>query len=315
LQDGQPSVGLFSSEGGQFIGGYAMSDDHWLKTAAALSALWDGEPIKRVRRGDGVIILPGRRVAMHLLLQPGVANRLLGNRHLADQDLLSRVLATAPASTAGTRLWRNPRPESRAAIHRYSSSMLRILEHSPPLAEGTRNALEPRRLSMSSDARGSCISFADHIERQLGPDGALAPIRALANKLPEHAARLGAVLALVEDLERPELHAQYLEAGILLAEHYAAEATRLHEIGGQDPELELAQRTLNWIHRHWEGAPLVSLPDLYTYGPNPIRGKATAQRILNILLDHGWLVREKGPAKVNGTPRREVWRVVSEHRG
>jgi hypothetical protein len=314
LQDGLPSVGLFSSEGGQFIGGYAMSDDHWLSTAAALSALWDGEPIKRVRRGDGIIVLPGRRVAMHLLVQPGVANRLIGNRHLADQGLLSRMLSTAPVSAAGTRFWREPDPEGRFAISRYSSSILRILEHPPALAPGTLNALEPRRLGIRSRARAGYIGFADQIERQLAPDAALAPIRALASKLPEHAARLGAVLALIEDLERTELDVHSLQAGILLAEHYAAEASRLHEPGRLDPKLELAQRTLCWIKEHWAGAPFISLPDLYTRGPAAIREKATAQQIVSILEDHGWLVREHGPAKVNGTMRREVWRLVPEHR-
>ena len=94
LQGGHPSIGVFSAEGGQFLGGYGMSKDHRLKTAAALSGLWDGEPIRRVRRGDGVILLPGRRVAMHLLVQPGVSHLLLGSRELKDQGLVSRVLAT-----------------------------------------------------------------------------------------------------------------------------------------------------------------------------------------------------------------------------
>ena len=39
LQGGHPSVGVFSAEGGQFLGGYGMSKDHRLKTAAALSGL------------------------------------------------------------------------------------------------------------------------------------------------------------------------------------------------------------------------------------------------------------------------------------
>ena len=61
LVSGYPSVGVFSAEGGQFVGGHSMSEDHRLKTAAALSGLWDGAPIKRVRSGDGISILPGRR--------------------------------------------------------------------------------------------------------------------------------------------------------------------------------------------------------------------------------------------------------------
>ncbi len=59
LAVGQPSVGVFASEGGQFIGGHGMSDDNKLRTAAGLSSVWDGEPIRRVRAGDGSIILPG----------------------------------------------------------------------------------------------------------------------------------------------------------------------------------------------------------------------------------------------------------------
>ena len=54
------ALGSLLSEGGQFIGGHGMSDDAKLRTAAGLSAAWDGEPFKRVR-ADGAIMLPGRR--------------------------------------------------------------------------------------------------------------------------------------------------------------------------------------------------------------------------------------------------------------
>lgn len=56
---GEPSIGLFSDEGGTFIGGYGMSDEARLRTGAGLSDMWDGKAIKRVRGGDGVTILTG----------------------------------------------------------------------------------------------------------------------------------------------------------------------------------------------------------------------------------------------------------------
>ena len=59
---GWPSLGIFAAEGGQFIGGHGMTDEAKLRTAAGLSAAWDGEPFKRVRSGEGVSILPGRRL-------------------------------------------------------------------------------------------------------------------------------------------------------------------------------------------------------------------------------------------------------------
>jgi uncharacterized protein DUF3987 len=59
MQQGHPSTGC-SHQGGQFVGGHAMSEDNKLASAAAFSSCWDGEPIKRVRAKDGVTILPGR---------------------------------------------------------------------------------------------------------------------------------------------------------------------------------------------------------------------------------------------------------------
>ena len=49
LDGGWPSVGLFSDEGGRFLGGFAMSEEQRIKTMAGLNSLWDGQPITRTR--------------------------------------------------------------------------------------------------------------------------------------------------------------------------------------------------------------------------------------------------------------------------
>ena len=165
LAGGHPSVGVFSAEGGQFIGGHGMSEDNRLKTAAAMSGLWDGEAVRRVRAGDGISILPGRRVAAHLMLQPGVAMGLLGDATLIDQGLLSRVLASHPDSLAGLRLWREPQPESEAKLKRYGARLLSILEQPLPLAPGKQNELALPSLCLSPEARRLLIQFGDHVER------------------------------------------------------------------------------------------------------------------------------------------------------
>lgn len=311
MPNGQPSLGLFSAEGGQFIGGHGMSADHRIKTAAALSGLWDGEPVKRVRAGDGVMVLPGRRLSLHLMAQPNVAAMLLSDESLRDQGLLSRILVAAPAPTAGTRLWRDPKPESDAAIKRYGARLLDVLETPLPLAEGTTNELRPRVLPLSRSAVVTWTTFADHVERLIGPDGALAPIRGLGNKLAEHAARLAGVLALVDDLHVAEVGDRDLAAGIELVEHYAGEALRLADDGASNPDLRLAERTLAWLRTGWPEAA-VSLPDLYQRGPRAIRDQATARRMVGILEDHGWLARLPRGALVAGTFRREVWKIAKE---
>ena len=306
---GHPSLGIFSTEGGQFIGGHGMSEDNRIKTAAGLSDLWDGKPIRRVRVNDGATILPGRRLSVHLMAQPGVASGLFSDERLADQGLLSRLLVAAPESIVGSRVWHEEQPETDRAIRRYGARLLDILEAPLPLRAGTTNELEPRTIALSADARGVWIRFVNHIEREIAPGRALELIRGLANKLTEHTARLAAVLALVEDLSTGEIQAAEIEAGIVLAEYYASEALRLHGAARVSAELILAQRLLNWLLTSW-GEPAVSLPDIYQRSLNAIGDKATAARLVSILEDHGWLARIHKGAVIAGHQRRDAWRIV-----
>jgi hypothetical protein len=308
---GHPSLGIFSDEGGQFIGGHGMADEAKLRTATGLSGLWDGEPIKRVRAGDGATVLPGRRFAMHLMAQPEVAARMLSDPQLKDQGFLSRCLVTAPGSIAGTRHWRDCPSTAEPAIKRYGAKVLEILERQFPLAEGKANELKPRTLILASDARQLWIEFADAIESQIGTDGELAAVKPLANKLPEHAARLAAVLALFADINAPDVSAEHMAAGITLAQHYLLEAQRLNESARVSNDLRTAQDLLDWLQNTW-GEAAVSLPDIYQKGPRSIdvRDKATALRLVKILVEHGWLKLEPAGAVVAGQHRREVWLIV-----
>jgi hypothetical protein len=70
----------------------------------------------------------------------------------------------------------------------------------------------------------------------------------------------------------------------------------------------LAERLLRWLQSDW-GESVISLPDIYQKGPNAIREKATARRMVGILVDHGWLLLVTGGAVVAGHHRREAWRV------
>jgi hypothetical protein len=63
------SLGIFSAEGGQFLGGYGMLPDRKLKTAATMSELWDGRGMRPLRAADGLTNLFGRRFSLHLMIQ------------------------------------------------------------------------------------------------------------------------------------------------------------------------------------------------------------------------------------------------------
>lgn len=307
LAIGQPSMGLFSDEGGRMVGGYGMSSDNQLKTAAGLSGLWDGKPIDRVRGMDGASKIYGRRVSMHLMMQPNVAGLLLGNDLLAGQGLLARCLTVFPESTAGSRFYNPVDMSQHAAMRRYSGRMLDILETPLPLAEGKRNELVPPRLRPAADAKALWIKFHDFLEGHLGDGGNFAPIRAFASKAAEHAARLAGILTLVHDIHAREIPLDKMAAGIELAKHYLAEALRLHHAGATDPDLELAERLLTWLRE--QGQPHIWLTLIYQRGPSAIRDAKTGKRIIRILEDHHWLEAIDGGKEIDGQFRRNVWRV------
>jgi hypothetical protein len=332
---GRPSLGLFADEGGMFIGGHAMTEEAKLRTASTLSKLWDGAVVDRVRGGEGAISLPGRRLALHLMVQPAVATMLLGDALLADQGLLSRILVTYPASAIGERMWREASDASDAAIRAYGARLLNILECPLPVGEGKGSELAPRELELSDDARKRWITFHNHVEGNLKEEGGdLWPIRGFANKMPEHAARLAAVVTLVADINAPEIDDDNMRRGIEVAEHYASEALRLFEASKANADLVLAQRLLDWmnppllpslqtkaggtgaaapriaeLHRQWP-EEAISLPDIYQRSLNAIRDQATARKLVNILVEHGWLEPIPGGAIIAGCRRREAWRIV-----
>src|SRR5262249_53918121 len=161
------------------IGGHAMKEEVRLLTATTLFKLWDGKPIDRVRSGENAIVLPGRRLAMHLMAQPNVAALFLGDGKLAEQGLLSRVLVTAPESAIDTRMWRPASDESDKAIKLYGKHLLDILELPLPLATGKQNELVPRELKLSADAHKRWTEFHNHVEHDLKEDGPLWAIRGL----------------------------------------------------------------------------------------------------------------------------------------
>ena len=299
------SLGVFTAEGGQFIGGHGMSNDNRLKTAATYSEKWDGRPIKRVRSHDGVTILHGRRLSMHLMVQKDVAGRFLADELLKDQGLLSRVLVAAPDSIAGTRFYRNATPEDDAAIRSYGARILSILEASWPLAESRQNELEPRALRITDEAAKAWRAFHDHVEGQCGAGKELQPIQDFAAKAAEHAARLAGVLTIVTDFRADKIGLNAMEPALELADWYVNEAVRLQRAARTDDRLLRAQQLLGWIRERQEA--VIGFREIIQYGPGPLRIKSAAEEAVSILKDHGWLT------ELSGRPRRV--RLVSEEPG
>src|SRR5262249_10815202 len=144
------------------------------------------------------------------------------------------------------------------------------------------------------------------IQGLMRPEQPLASIQGLAAKAAEHAARLAGILILIADLQASAISKVYIEAGIELVQFYLNEALRLFNSASINPDLLLAEKLLLWARTR--GKPLY-LRAVYQYGPNAIRDKATAHRIVSVLENHGWIRRLKDGAGVDGAHRREAWEV------
>lgn len=314
---GLPAMGIYSAEGGAFIGGFGMSADNRLKTSAGLSCLWDGDPIKRVRAGDGTMILPGRRLSLHLMAQPEVSDQLINDSLLVSQGLISRCLVTAPASAAGSRYFSPPSDKAKSDLADYHSKLRELLNHPLPITEGTRNELELRKLHMSPEAQQIWINWHDHVEARLIEDGEFSPIAGFANKAAEHAARIAGLMTLWRDLHALSIDAETMASSTRLVNHYLAEALRLRGLAGITPHLQLAERVLEWLRYRWH-EPNVYPAAIYNDCPiTAVRNRKAALNIIATLVEHGWLQTIEGGARINGAQRKEAWsiygRVIDEN--
>ena len=308
LQNGRPWCGLFTDEGGTLVGGHAMNDDNRMRTGALLNSLWDGAPIRRLRVGSGASFLPGRRCSAHVMMQPHVAGLFFGDATLAGIGVLARCLTVAPESAAGTREYREPTIAAHNALAHHDAILAALLARAPETAAGEPDVLKPPVLRLHPDAGEVWIAFHDATERDLANDRPLAPIRAFASKLPEHAGRLAAMLTVYADPDAMEVSRAAMQAGIALAEHYAAELLRLGEAAAVAPDLALAQRLLAW----WQARPdpRCHLAGIYQRGLNAIADAATARRIVTILEEHGHVTRLPSGTFLDGTAKRDCWELV-----
>ena len=242
------------------------------------------------------------------MVQPEVSTIMLGDNLLSDQGMLSRMLVTFPDSNAGKRFWKETKPQSDTDLRTYNKLILDILRSPMPMAQNKDNELKPRPLPLSSSARLLWVSYMNTIESRIGAGKEYEPIRGLANKLPEHAMRMAAVLNYVDNPFIGEIEDDFIHSGIELAEHYAKEALRLYGSSRVNPDIRLAEKLLAWINTSW-AEPFISLPDIYQRSINPIRDKATAIKVVKILEDHHWITKTNGMMVVRGEKRKDVWQI------
>lgn len=267
----QPHIGLFSPEGAELIGGHSMREERKSAGIAWLLKAWGGETLDDLTRGAGLSVLIGRRVSLHVLLQPVIARGLLADPLAQGQGWIARCLMAAPLSIAGTRLFRegaqpgNERPE----VRRFHARLAELLQTAPPLrADGDGCELQPRRLPMSDEARALWIEFYDECERQQAPGASLAGVKPWASKAAEHAARVAGVVTVAEDRHAAAIGGETMAGAIAVAIFYLGEHVRLM---GQSVARLRDERLRGVLAFLKERGPRVRHADVLQRVPRPLR--------------------------------------------
>lgn len=263
--------------------------------ARSFCALWDGSI-----RASSVVGKPAPpRLSVHLVLGAGEGLALLHSADAADAGLIGRVLAVQPASRIGAREFLESDGAPPPPLCELHAALIGLY--------GREATCESRIIDLNAPARAAWLAFAHEAEAAMASDGLFAAIRPLAGRLAEHAARLAALLAFVENDALTEITPQHLARGVELARYYAAEALRL--AGRRGParaEKELLAALEVWLTRKYAGAE-VSLRDVYCCGPGELRSAPVALRAMRQLEMLGFIE----PVKASGAQAKGLrWRVA-----
>ncbi len=302
---GKPSIGLFHDDAGEFLGGHAMNAENRTKSAAGLSRLWDVGEFDRVRAGDGAQKYFGRRLSMHLMIQPVIAESVLSDDILTGQGLLARTLLAWPTSTIGHRPYVEIDLSTDVDLARYRKHVSALLDREPVMRAGCVNELEPRTLTLTPEAKRVWISVHDAIENDQQDAGTFASVRAWASKSPAQTLRIAGVLTLIEDPDAGVIQAETIERAALLTQFHLSEAVRIIGTASVPTEIRHAEALRDWCHR--ERITYLHSRAALQFGPNCIRTSTAFDAAIQILERTGWAIKIDGGYQIDNAMRRRAW--------
>jgi len=305
-QDGLPTAGLFSDEGIGFFSGHGMRDESKGLMLGELCKLWDGSPLTRTRGAMGESgVMSGRRLSAHLMIQPVVASKFLGDALINQQGFLPRFLIAYVESIAGTRFLGDKTPandiNTNQAYTRYTQRLGEILETPLPIDEKT-GALKPTLYTIEGEAYNRWVSLHDEIEGLLAPEGKYHCVKAMAAKGGEMIARIATIFAFIEGA--PKVEAEHISrAGQIVQWHLETMAAR-HSNDEADKQLHQAASMLEWLANQSGVIESVDFKNL----PSGLRSAGVARARLKLLEELGYVE----VVEYNTQDKPSVWKVCVE---
>ncbi len=288
FQEGFPSILLASSEGGQFIGGYAMRQENQLNTLTALSSFWDGTPIDQMKKEGRLYTLRGRRLALHLGVQPSVFESFIRGRFVKDQGFLSRCLLSVSKSLIdqrGTTLDIVSSPASQFTLAAYDKIMSLYKK-----IQTSDDSLTLRTLTIEPEGLPILKAFYFYGHKRCGQEGIFYDIRGFVSKSIDHVLRIAATLMMYDAPERETIPVHYIRSAIEIVRFYMSEHLSLFSQATM-PQDQNVEKLLAWLHKRFIPEDEIDRTYLLRSGSPKFRNKATLDPLLGQLEDRGLIQR------------------------
>lgn len=283
-----PSAAVAAAEGGMVFGAHSMGKDSVMRHLSSLNQFWDGATQAFDRRASESFTVRGGRLSVSLQVQDATLRAFLdrGGDLPRGTGFLARFLLARPASTQGTRLFKEP-PSNWPALSVFNHRLLELLAR--PLPIDDKGALTPQVLPLTSAAKAHWVDYYNRVERMLAPGGELVDVRDVASKSAENAARLAALFQMLEDDTPHAVEEAAMISALELAAWYLSEALSYFGLLSLPSELSRAVELDTWLRAYCrrEGVQRVVVTHLQQCGPRCLRSKADIERAMPALVETG----------------------------
>ena len=285
LAIGWHSGAILSSEAGVIFGSHGMGSDSVMRNLSLLNILWDGGTVKVERKTSNSFTLAGARLSLGLAAQPDTVRAFFeATKGLArGSGFASRFLLAQPASTQGTRLYSEGGTLQKTQA--YLERIRELLNTIPTINE--RGELKLTMLHLSPEAKTVWIKFHDDVEIELRANGDLVDVKDAASKCADQAARIAALLHVLEVGATGALSGENMQAAAKLAAWHLYEARYVLGEVALPKNLNNAAKLDTWLIRYCREnrKASISTRDIQRLGPNCIRDKLDLDHALSELAE------------------------------
>jgi hypothetical protein len=213
-------------------------------------AAWSGEPVSVYRKNqeDGPVFVPHPFLSVVGCIPPRLLSRLRGEQAVLD-GFFDRILFAYPDPPAAIgETWACVRDEARAAWTDTVSSLWNLQQEDDH--EGRKR---PHFVRLDGSGRAAWVQFTNALADAMNAEDFPDFLRGPWAKMKGYCARLALIvhcLRLVAGEESCEdVNGESLDRAAVLVRYFQSHARKVYAALDADPEIEEAQRVLDWIVR------------------------------------------------------------------